>query len=78
MIQAALTPSEQSLSRVKAWLAAELAADKDRRNEIAKVAGLDEKTLRLAVGGPWDPRVSTLRKLELIMPPKSRKRARAA
>lgn len=70
----------QSKSRVLAWLARE-AATSARRIEIAKSADVDEKTLRLAMQGEWDPRVSTLEKLEAVIPhdwqPEA-KRARAA
>lgn len=71
MIRAETTVAEATRDRVQAWLKAERA----RRVEIAKDAGVNEKTLRLAIHGPWDPRVKTLAKLEAVMP---KKRGRAA
>jgi hypothetical protein len=65
---------------VLAWLARE-ATSSATRAKIAADAGVHEKTLRLAVEREWDPRVSTLQKLEAVIPhdwqPEG-KRARAA
>lgn len=56
----------QSISRVRAWLAANV----DRtKAEIAKEAGVDEKTVRLAYDRTWNPTASTLEKFEAIIPP---------
>lgn len=63
------TLAEQSVARVKAWLASEM----HRRREIAKAAYVDEKTIRLSLHPAWDPRASTLRKLELVMPQRNRR-----
>lgn len=69
MIRAKSAPPEavRSKSRVLAWLARE-ATSSAARARIAGSAELDEKTLRLAMAGPWDPRVSTLEKLEAVIP----------
>jgi hypothetical protein len=56
---------DRSVTRVQAWLAKQ---DHKNRREIADQADLDEKTLRLAIEADWDPRASTLRKLEQLMP----------
>jgi len=67
-----LTLAEQSVALVKNWLEDNF----DRRHEIATAADIDEKTIRLAVAASfWDPRASTLHKLETVMPPKKRGRA---
>ena len=58
----------QAKSRVLAWLAREVTTSA-LRTKIAEAAKVNEKTLRLAVEGEWDPRVSTLEKLEGVMPP---------
>lgn len=55
----------QSVARVQAWLAKQ--GHKDRL-QIADQADVDEKTLRLAKDPDWDPRASTLRKLEELIP----------
>lgn len=77
----------QSHSLVLAWLKREAAKRMPGRHkgkppltQIAESAGVDEKTLRLAVSRKWDPRVSTLAKLEAVLPHGEReaKRARAA
>lgn len=60
----------QSVTKVQAWLAKQ--GHKDRL-QIAEQADVDEKTLRLAANVAWDPRASTLRKLEELIPaPKKR------
>jgi hypothetical protein len=69
-----ITLAEQSVARVKTWLADQI----DRRHQIAKDAGVDEKTIRLSTADNWDPRASTLRKLEAVIPPDTKKRTRAA
>lgn len=54
----------QSKSRVRAWLAtAEVP-----KARIAAEAGIDEKTIRLAIKGKWNPRANTLAKLEALIP----------
>lgn len=60
----------QSVARVQAWLAKQ--GHKDRL-QIAEQADIDEKTLRLAADPRWDPRASTLRKLEVLIPRRGRK-----
>jgi DNA-binding phage protein len=79
MIRAQPDPSAitQTISRVRAWLAS---AQKGSRAKIAEQAGVDEKTLRLAVGEGWNPTADTLRKLEAVVPPdwQPPKRRRAA
>lgn len=76
MSATSLTLAEQSVALVKNWLEDNF----DRRHEIANAAGVDEKTIRLAVAATaWDPRASTLHKLEaVIIPSKAKKRARVA
>lgn len=69
MIRVEQTSAELTRDRVQAWLRAE----QDRRMQIAAAAAVHEKTLRLAVLDGWDPRVSTLQKLEAVMP-KGKKR----
>jgi hypothetical protein len=69
-----MTLAEQSVALVKTFLAARI----DQRHEIAKDAGVDEKTIRLAMAEKWDPRASTLRKLEAVIPSPKPKRARKA
>jgi hypothetical protein len=60
-----LTPSvAHSLARVRAWI-----TNADRpKAQIADEAGVDEKTVRLAVGRDWNPTAKTLEKLEAIVP----------
>jgi transcriptional regulator with XRE-family HTH domain len=64
------TPSSgtctQCFSRVKAWLATRTQS----RLSIAKAAGVEEKTLRVAEaeGDRWNPTVRTLQKLEAVIP----------
>lgn len=53
-----------AVARVQAWLA----TTNTRRDDIARAAGVDEKTIRLAKRPKWDPRVSTLGKLEAVIP----------
>lgn len=61
----------QSVAKVQAWLSKQ---DHKNRLQIADQADVDEKTLRLAKHPEWDPRASTLRKLEeLIQAPKKRR-----
>jgi hypothetical protein len=55
----------QSVARVQAWLSKQ---DHKNRLLIADQAEVDEKTLRLAANPEWDPRASTLRKLEVLIP----------
>lgn len=55
----------QSVARVQAWLSK---LDHKNRLLIADQAEVDEKTLRLAKDPEWDPRASTLRKLEVLIP----------
>lgn len=55
----------QSVARVQAWLSKQ---DHKNRLQIAEQADIDEKTLRLAKLPDWDPRASTLRKLETLIP----------
>lgn len=62
---------EQSKSRVLAWLARE-APSPTRRAEIAKQASLHERTLRRANDEEWDPRASTLSRLERLIQNKRR------
>lgn len=62
----------QSVARVQAWLAKQ---DHKNRLQIAERAEIDEKTLRLAANPEWDPRASTLRKLETLIPARRRKLA---
>jgi transcriptional regulator with XRE-family HTH domain len=62
-------------SRVLAWLQySELP-----NAQIARSAGVDEKTIRNAKRGEWNPTVETLAKLEAVMPadwqPPKKKRA---
>ncbi len=61
----------QSVARVQAWLS----KNEARRIEIAKQADIDEKTLRLARQPDWDPRASTLRKLETLIPARRKREA---
>lgn len=56
--------AQNVLGRVRAWLA----INSDDRLEIAKKAGVDEKTLRLAASDDWNPTVKTLEKLESVIP----------
>jgi hypothetical protein len=63
------TTTGQLVARLKSWLA----SDMPRRFEIAKQAGLDEKTLRLSASPTWDPKASTIMKLEAIMPRRKRR-----
>lgn len=65
---------DQSVARVQAWLANQTHKN---RLEIADQAKVDEKTLRLARSPDWDPRASTLRKLEVLMPSRKAKRRSA-
>lgn len=65
-----MTLAEQSVARVRDWLAARI----EHRHEIARQADVDEKTIRLAMADDWDPRASTLRKLESVIPAIKRKR----
>ncbi len=51
--------------RVRAWLRANKARP---RAQIAAEAGVDEKTLRLAEGEGWNPTISTLQKIEAVIP----------
>lgn len=54
----------QIVHHVRAWIAAS-----GRPNtHIAEQAGVDEKTIRLAVKPEWNPRVKTLGKLAAIVP----------
>lgn len=62
----------RSVARVQAWLAKQ---DHRNRLQIAELAEVDEKTLRLAKEPGWDPRASTLRKLEELIPSRRRKAA---
>jgi len=55
-----------AVARVRAWLSAN---GRDKRRSLAEAAGVDEKTLRLAVSKSWNPTVNTLRKLEALIPP---------
>lgn len=68
---------DQSKSRVRAWLT----NTKGPKARIAADAGIDEKTIRLAIKGKWNPTAETLAKLEALIPqdwqPEG-KRARAA
>lgn len=80
MVRSVPTPCEQSVTRIKAWL-----ADSGLSNlQIAKRAGVDEKTLRDATSKPnWNPTIRTVHKLEAAIPhdwqpPKSGKRRGAA
>ncbi len=66
-----MTLISQSVTKVQAWI---LKLDHKTRLDVAKQAALHEKTLRLADSPKWDPRASTLRKLEELIP-KRRKRA---
>lgn len=62
----------QSVARVQAWLSKQ---DHKNRLQIAEQAEIDEKTLRLARNPDWDPRASTLRKLETLIPARKRRDA---
>lgn len=62
----------QSIARVQAWLASQTHKD---RVQIAAQVKIDEKTLRLANNPDWDPRASTLRKLEPLIPAKAKRKA---
>lgn len=54
----------QIVHHVQAWIAAS-----GRPNTyLAEQAGVDEKTIRLAVKSGWNPRVKTLGKLAAIVP----------
>lgn len=64
MIRPAPTPSTQAVLRVQAWLQ----LDGRSRAQIATEAGVDEKIVRLATKGEWNPTISTLEKLEKIIP----------
>lgn len=68
MIRTKATPSlvEQSKSKVQAWLAQE-ATSAQLRAQIAGKADLHERTLRLAASKKWDPRASTLSRLEALI-----------
>lgn len=63
-------------ARVRAWL-----CSNDRPSmQIAKEAGVDDKTIRNAIKGRWNPTVETLAKLEAVIPadwqqPAKRRRA---
>lgn len=61
-----------SVARVQAWLSKQ---DHKNRLLIADQAEVDEKTLRLAANPEWDPRASTLRKLETLIPSRKRRAA---
>jgi hypothetical protein len=65
-----MTLIEQSVGRVQAWLAKQ---GHKSRVQIAEQVDIDEKTLRLAKNADWDPRASTLRKLEPLVPRRRRK-----
>jgi hypothetical protein len=63
-----------TVARVRAWIA----NAKQPNRHIAELAGVDEKTIRLAKTKPnWNPTADTLAKLEAIIPA-PKKRARAA
>jgi hypothetical protein len=55
-----------TVERVRAWLSAN---DRGRWRMFAVAAGVDEKTLRLAVRKKWNPTYHTLQKLEALIPP---------
>lgn len=67
----------QSVARVRAWLA----ASEETKTKIAADAGVDDKTVRLALkAAPWNPTAETLERLEKLIPPnwqppKGKKRA---
>lgn len=65
MIRVEPTPTAQAVARIQAWLAAN---EKRPRAQIAKAAGVDEKTIRLAAGEGWNPTSETLQKLEAVIP----------
>ncbi len=80
MIRAAPDSSviTQTISRIRAWLAS---SEEGTRSRIAADAGVDEKTVRLAIElDDWNPTAKTLRKLEAAVPAdwQAPKRKRAA
>lgn len=56
----------QSVVRVRTWLAANAAAERERK-QVATKAGVHEKTLRLAQEDGWNPTRKTLEKLEALI-----------
>ena len=55
-----------AVARVRAWLSAN---ERPTWRTLADAAGVDEKTLRLAVRDSWNPTANTLQKLEALIPP---------
>jgi len=75
--QAAQSPATKAVSLVQAWLASN--GERPRR-QIAALAGIDEKTLRLALKPSWNPTVETVEKIYRLIPidwqpPKKRRAA---
>lgn len=53
------------VARVRAWIA----SAKQPKTQLAELAGVDEKTIRLAHNNAaWNPTADTLTKLEAIIP----------
>ncbi len=70
------SPTLEAVARVRRWLA----ATRMPRGEVAArerldawldgpIAGVDEKTLRLAARPGWNPTANTLARLEALIPP---------
>ena len=73
MIRVSETTTAQTVSRIRAWLSSE----KARHLEIAAQAGVNERTIRIAIeNDAWNPTAKVLNKLESVMP-KPKKRAQA-
>lgn len=58
------TLSAQAKSRVRAWLA----ATDMTRTQITNASKVNEKTIRLALKGTWNPTADTLSRLEMLIP----------
>lgn len=71
MIRPQESPVDQSIARVKGWLAT---FEKRELPKVAADAGVHEKTLRLAIEeGDWNPTAKTLNKLLAVIPAKRRR-----
>lgn len=77
MIRHQESPVIQTKNRVRAWISC---IAKGERSGVAALAGVDEKTLRLAMDKRWNPTVATLDKLHAVIPvdfqPQPRRRRR--
>lgn len=67
-----MTFVDQSISRVRAWLA----GSSEPRARLAELAAVDEKHLRLALQADWNPTAATLRRIEKALPAPADKRPR--